>query len=138
METLEPAKNQMISDKNNRTAIILAGGEGSRASELTRRADGVHLPKQFCALAGDMPLLDQSRRRVSFSVAPERTSFVLYRDHERFFAPDSRRRVPQEPYRSASKSRNSSGDSVFTVAAGTIGSANLGACRQTICDKVLR
>jgi mannose-1-phosphate guanylyltransferase len=79
--------DQIIPDKNNRAAIILAGGEGTRLAELTRRGDGVHVPKQFCAVFGEVSLLDQTRRRVSLSVPSERVSFVLNRDHERFFSP---------------------------------------------------
>jgi mannose-1-phosphate guanylyltransferase len=79
--------DQMIADKTNRAAIILAGGDGTRLAELTRRVDGVHVPKQFCALLGEVSLLHQTRKRVSLSVPPERVSFVLNKDHERFFSP---------------------------------------------------
>lgn len=79
--------NQAISDVHNRAAIILAGGEGTRLRELTRKIAGFDVPKQFCPLLGEVPLLEQTRRRVSLSVPPERISFVLNRDHERFFSP---------------------------------------------------
>ena len=79
--------DQIIPDKNNRAAIILAGGDGTRLAQLTRRADGVHVPKQFCAVLGKVPLLDQTRARVSLSVPSERVSFVLNKNHERFFSP---------------------------------------------------
>jgi mannose-1-phosphate guanylyltransferase len=79
--------DQMIADKTNRAAIILAGGDGTRLAELTRRVDGVHVPKQFCALLGEVSLLHQTRKRVSLSVPPERVSFVLNKYHERFFSP---------------------------------------------------
>jgi mannose-1-phosphate guanylyltransferase len=79
--------DQIIPDKNNRAAIILAGGDGTRLAQLTRRVDGVHVPKQFCAVLGEIPLLNQTRRRVSLSVPSERLSFVLNKDHERFFSP---------------------------------------------------
>jgi len=75
------------SDKNNRAAIILAGGDGTRLAPLTRRDDGVHVPKQFCAVLGEVSLLDQTRARVSLSVPSERVSFVLNKNHERFFSP---------------------------------------------------
>jgi nucleotidyltransferase-like protein len=86
---LEAAMNhdQIIADETNRAAIILAGGDGTRLAPLTRRLDGVHVPKQFCALLGEVPLLDQTRRRVSLSVPPERISFVLNKEHDRFFSP---------------------------------------------------
>lgn len=74
------------SSEFKRAAIILAGGDGKRLGELTQKIAGVQLPKQFCAVLGETPLLDQTRRRVSLCVAPELISFVLNRDHERFFA----------------------------------------------------
>jgi len=79
--------NQTLSDINERAAIILAGGEGIRLCEQTRNAAGVHVPKQFCPLLGDLPLLEQTRRRVSLSVPHDRVAIVLTREHERFFAP---------------------------------------------------
>jgi mannose-1-phosphate guanylyltransferase len=75
------------SSEFKRGAVILAGGEGKRLEELTRKIAGFQLPKQFCAVLGEIPLLEQTRRRVSLCVAPELISFVLNRDHERFFAP---------------------------------------------------
>jgi mannose-1-phosphate guanylyltransferase len=71
----------------NRAAIILAGGDGRRLGEMTRKIAGFYLPKQFCALIGENPLLEQTRRRVLRCVPRERISFVLNRDHQRFFAP---------------------------------------------------
>jgi len=79
--------NPTTSDKTKRAAIILAGGEGTRLAELTRRADGVHVPKQFCPLLGESSLLEDTRRRVSLSVPSDQVAFVLKKDHEQFFSP---------------------------------------------------
>jgi len=79
--------HQPTTNGTKRVAIVLAGGEGSRLSDLTRGPDGVHVPKQFCTLLGETPLLEQARRRVSLSVPTERVCFVLNQDHERFFSP---------------------------------------------------
>jgi mannose-1-phosphate guanylyltransferase len=79
--------NRMIPDKTRRGAIVLAGGEGVRLAELTRQADGLHVPKQFCALIGKSSLLEETRGRVMRSVTAEKTWFVLNREHERFFSP---------------------------------------------------
>jgi mannose-1-phosphate guanylyltransferase len=46
---------------HNRAAIILAGGEGTRLSGLTREIAGFPIPKQFCPLLGEVPLLEQTR-----------------------------------------------------------------------------
>jgi mannose-1-phosphate guanylyltransferase len=75
-----------IQNQTNRAAIILAGGEGTRLADLTRRA-GVHVPKQFCALVGNDPLLQKTRRRVALSVPAERVFFALSKNHEGFYSP---------------------------------------------------
>jgi mannose-1-phosphate guanylyltransferase len=80
-------QDPIIPGQTDRAAIILAGGEGTRLAELTRRVDGVHIPKQFCALLGESSLLEQTRRRVSRSVPPGRIFFALNRHHKRFFSP---------------------------------------------------
>jgi mannose-1-phosphate guanylyltransferase len=68
-----------------RAAVILAGGEGSRLRELTRQIVGHPTPKQFCPVVGDVCLLEQTRRRVSLSVAPQHILTVVNRPHERFY-----------------------------------------------------
>jgi len=70
-----------------RAAIILAGGDGKRLGELTQKIAGCQLPKQFCPVLGETPLLEQTRRRVSQYVRADRILFALNREHERFFAP---------------------------------------------------
>jgi mannose-1-phosphate guanylyltransferase len=71
----------------DRSAIILAGGEGMRLRSLTRRIAGDERPKQFCPFVGGETLLDRTRARVARTVRPERTCLVLTRRHERFYAP---------------------------------------------------
>lgn len=70
-----------------RAAIVLAGGEGSRLRSLTRRIAGKDIPKQFCPLFGNQTLLDQTLRRVALTIEPARTSIILNRSHEHFYAP---------------------------------------------------
>jgi len=71
----------------DRSAIILAGGEGMRLRSLTRRIAGDERPKQFCPFVGGETLLDRTRARVARTVRPERTCLVLTRRHEPFYAP---------------------------------------------------
>ncbi len=67
--------------------MILAGGDGTRLAPLSRQIAGHDLPKQFCAILGGETLLEQTYRRVSLSISPERTVTVLCRAHERFYYP---------------------------------------------------
>lgn len=48
---------------------------------------GDEVPKQFCALAGEATLLDQTRQRVALAIAADRTLAVVVQAHERFYAP---------------------------------------------------
>jgi mannose-1-phosphate guanylyltransferase len=72
---------------DDRWAVILAGGEGSRLLPLTRQLAGDERPKQFCSLLGRGTLLDDTRRRVAHAVHASRTLYVLTRSHERFYQP---------------------------------------------------
>ncbi len=72
---------------HQRAAIILAGGDGTRLSELTRQITGSNVPKQFCALLGKVTLLQMTRNRVALSIPRELTMFALNREHAPFFSP---------------------------------------------------
>lgn len=71
--------------RGERTAIILAGGDGSRLKALTRLITGDERPKQFCPVIGGETLLDKTRSRIAASVAPENTYFSLTKKHRKFF-----------------------------------------------------
>jgi mannose-1-phosphate guanylyltransferase len=72
-------------NEKGRNAIILAGGEGTRLTELTRRITGERTPKQFCPLIGSTSLIEQTRRRVSLAVGEDRIFAVVTRTHERHY-----------------------------------------------------
>ncbi len=80
-------KQMTEASRATRAAIILAGGEGTRLRDLTRKIVGFEVPKQFCPVIGNTTLLDQTRKRVSLAVAPDKTLIVLARSHERFYGP---------------------------------------------------
>jgi mannose-1-phosphate guanylyltransferase len=73
--------------RSDRSAIILAGGEGMRLRSLTRRIAGDDRPKQFCSFVNGETLLARTRARVARTVRPDRTCLVLTRSHEAFYAP---------------------------------------------------
>jgi len=83
------------------SAIILAGGDGTRLKSLTRRITGDERPKQFCPILGGKTLLEQTARRAALMIAPERTFVVVNRAHESFYAPlvthSSSRRLVVQP-----------------------------------------
>jgi mannose-1-phosphate guanylyltransferase len=65
-----------------RTAVILAGGDGTRLRGLVRSVTGQNVPKQFCSLLGEETLVERTRWRVSLAVAPKNTLFVVNQAHE--------------------------------------------------------
>ena len=69
----------------DRWAVILAGGDGTRLQSMTRAITGDNRPKQFVPVVGGTTLLDQTRRRVARSVAPEQTFVVVTQKHRRFY-----------------------------------------------------
>lgn len=68
-------------------AVILAGGDGTRLQSMTRAITGDNRPKQFVPVIGRSTLLNQTRRRVALSTAPERTLIVVTKKHRRFYKP---------------------------------------------------
>ena len=70
----------------HRWGVILAGGDGKRLLSLTRNISGDERPKQFCPVISNETLLQQTQRRISGLIDPQRTLVVLTRKHERFYA----------------------------------------------------
>src|SRR5687768_6334147 len=50
--------------RDDRLAVILAGGDGSRLQSLTKMITGDERPKQFCPIRENRTLLDETRDRV--------------------------------------------------------------------------
>jgi mannose-1-phosphate guanylyltransferase len=65
--------------------IVLAGGDGVRLRSLTRWVTGDGRPKQFCDLTGNGSLLQETIRRVSRLIPPDRQLISLSRGHSLFY-----------------------------------------------------
>ena len=76
-----------VVSREDRWAVILAGGDGARLQSLTRKISGDDRPKQFCAFQGSITLLDQTRQRIALSVPNKYTLTVVTQTHERFYKP---------------------------------------------------
>ena len=63
-------------------AIVLAGGEGTRLAETSRRMYGTCLPKQFSSFGRDRTFLQATVDRLQPVIAAERTVVVVARQHE--------------------------------------------------------
>jgi mannose-1-phosphate guanylyltransferase len=77
--------NMASSNCRQAWAVVLAGGDGTRLQELTRRISGDSRPKQFCPLFGGKSLLLQTRERILPLFRQERTMLVVTRAHEAFY-----------------------------------------------------
>jgi mannose-1-phosphate guanylyltransferase len=66
-------------------AVLLAGGDGVRLRDLTRRIAGDERPKQFCRIIGAESLFRQTRSRLDPLFSGDRQVFVLSRAHERYY-----------------------------------------------------
>ncbi|HXL46790.1 MAG TPA: sugar phosphate nucleotidyltransferase [Candidatus Binatia bacterium] len=70
------------------SAVVLAGGDGTRLRSLTRQLAGDDRPKQFCHLLSAETLLAATRRRARRLIAPGSLFTVVTRKHERFYRPE--------------------------------------------------
>jgi len=73
---------------NNCSAVILAGGDGTRLQSLTRTLAGDDRPKQFCRILSDRSLLADTRHRAMRLIASDRLFTVVTRKHSHFYGPD--------------------------------------------------
>ena len=69
----------------NPWALLLAAGDGTRLAQVTRGADGVSVPKQFCTFGGSTSLLGLARDRARRVVADSRIVTVVSAWHERWW-----------------------------------------------------
>jgi mannose-1-phosphate guanylyltransferase len=81
-------KKSSSKSSSRRWGVILAGGEGTRLSRLTRFICGDDRPKQFCPLLGQCTLLEQTRQRAQRIIPREHTLVALTRSHSCFYEDD--------------------------------------------------
>jgi mannose-1-phosphate guanylyltransferase len=79
---------KMDSSASHLWAVLLAGGDGVRLRDLTRRVAGDSRPKQFCRIIGGQSLFRQTRARLDPLFIRDRQVFVLSRAHERYYGED--------------------------------------------------
>jgi mannose-1-phosphate guanylyltransferase len=66
-------------------AVVLAAGEGSRLAALTRDAEGIVVPKQFCSLTGEATLLEDTLHRARRFAAADRTAVIVAQQQRRWW-----------------------------------------------------
>lgn len=76
-----------------RWALVLAGGEGTRLQELTRRITGKPIPKQYCRILGERSLLETTLDRMAHFAPREQTLAIINRGH----VPIARRQLRDVP-----------------------------------------
>jgi len=91
----------MTAENERPWALVLAGGDGVRLRDLTRRIVGSPIPKQYCRFTGDRSLLQLTLARIAPSVSAARTFVVVNRDHLELARPQltglARRNVVVQP-----------------------------------------
>jgi mannose-1-phosphate guanylyltransferase len=85
---LDAQRSQLESSASHLWAVLLAGGDGVRLRDLTRRIAGDSRPKQFCRIIGGESLFRQTRTRVAPLFLGDRQVFVLSRAHEKYYGED--------------------------------------------------
>jgi mannose-1-phosphate guanylyltransferase len=72
-------------ERKHEWAAILAGGDGTRLRELSRKVSGDCRPKQFCEFFGGKSLLAHTRDRLQPLFLDENTLFALNRAHRVYY-----------------------------------------------------
>src|ERR1700733_2099128 len=86
---LDASRSQKLdSSAAHHWAVLLAGGDGVRLRDLTRRIAGDSRPKQFCRIIGEQSLFRETRKRLDPLFIRDRQVFVFSRAHERYYGDD--------------------------------------------------
>jgi mannose-1-phosphate guanylyltransferase len=80
MELAMPGKRRVAGAADG-WALVLAGGDGTRLQELTRRITGAPIPKQYCPLLNGCSMLEATLLRARHFAPAERTLVVVNQYH---------------------------------------------------------
>jgi mannose-1-phosphate guanylyltransferase len=83
-----PCRQNPDSSASHLWAVLLAGGDGVRLRDLTRRIAGDSRPKQFCRIVGEQTLFRQTRDRLDPLSLSDRQIFLFSRAHEKYYSHD--------------------------------------------------
>jgi len=72
--------------QGNLWSIVLAGGDGSRLSQITGGFEGRAVPKQFCSVKGGPSMLRRALRRARAVAGPDHTAVVVAAEHRRWWS----------------------------------------------------
>lgn len=67
-------------------AVVLAGGDGTRLSTLTRDSEGIQVPKQYWSLSGGNTLVQDAIERARHVAPPERICAIVAKSHRRHWS----------------------------------------------------
>jgi mannose-1-phosphate guanylyltransferase len=80
-----PSRLHRNLSEEQRWAVILAGGDGTRLRSLTHLICGDDRPKQFCKVFGRHTLLEQTQLRAARSIPVGQTIIALTETHRKFY-----------------------------------------------------
>jgi mannose-1-phosphate guanylyltransferase len=95
MSLEEDCANLATALPSNHVALLLAGGDGMRLQELTRKIAGTPIPKQYCRLLQGSSLLEATLRRAQLFSGRERINIVVNQNHLGLAA-EQLRALPQQ------------------------------------------
>lgn len=75
-----------MKNQGNLWSIVLAGGDGSRLSQITGGFEGSAIPKQYCSVNRGPSLIRQALRRARTVAGPDRTVVVVAAEHRRWWS----------------------------------------------------
>jgi mannose-1-phosphate guanylyltransferase len=71
--------------RENLWAVVLAGGSGARVRSFFTDSEGRRVPKQFCALAGDGPLVRRAIDRAAGAVPADHVVVIVTEEHRQWW-----------------------------------------------------